>query len=323
MANESSADPQKRKYTIAFFLRYVPSDDREDEANNNPTTGTGSAMKKPHSAAAKQRDDRISEVRALGGWIRRTALGMIVAAGQGHPGGDLSSADILAALYADILRHDPNNPRRPERDRFVMSKGHCTGAFYAALAHAGFFPQEELKTYLQAGSRLNGHPNRQYLPGVETNTGPLGHGLPVAVGMAIAGRLDGLHSHVYVLTGDGELQEGSCWEAAMAAGHRRLTNLTVIVDRNRLQQGAPTEDTVSLEPLADRWIAFGFDVVEIDGHDPEQILQALEQRGERPVCVIANTVKGKGVSFMENQAGWHHGCPTPEQYAQAASELTQ
>lgn len=274
-------------------------------------------------AASKRREDRIAEVTALGGWIRRTALGMIVAAGQGHPGGDLSSADILAALYGDILRHDPSRPDWPERDRFVMSKGHCTGAFYAVLAHAGFFPEQELKSYLQTDSRLNGHPNRRYLPGVETNTGPLGHGLPVAVGMAVAGQLDNRDSHVYVLTGDGELQEGSCWEAAMAAGHRKLTNLTVIVDRNRLQQGAPTEMTVSLEPLGVRWSAFGFDVLEIEGHDPAAILDALEHRSDRPICVIANTIKGKGVSYMENQAGWHHGCPTPEQYAQALSELTQ
>lgn len=267
--------------------------------------------------------DRAMRVAALANWIRRTALTMIVGAGQGHPGGDLSSADLLAALYGDMLRHDPQRPDAPERDRFVMSKGHCTGAFYAVLARAGFFPEDELQTYLKPGSRLNGHPNRQYLPGVETNTGPLGHGLPVAVGIAVAGQLDGADHRVFVMTGDGELQEGSCWEAAMTAGHRRLTNLTVIVDRNRLQQGAPTEDTVSLEPLADRWKAFGFEVMEIDGHDPAQILAALDHRADRPVCIIANTIKGRGVSFMENQAGWHHGCPTPDQYAQAMSELSQ
>ncbi len=280
-------------------------------------------MAEPRSADIGSPDERAANVRDLARWIRRTALTMIVGAGQGHPGGDLSSADILAALYGDILRHDPKHPDAPARDRFVMSKGHCTGAFYAVLAHAGFFPEAELETYLKPGSRLNGHPNRRYLPGVETNTGPLGHGLPVAVGMAVAGQLDGADARVFVLTGDGELQEGSCWEAAMTAGHRRLSNMTVIVDRNRLQQGAPTEDTVSLEPLADRWIAFGFEVREIDGHDPGQILNALDHRGDRPVCVIANTVKGRGVSFMENQANWHHGCPTPEQYAQALSELAE
>lgn len=266
---------------------------------------------------------RVERVKLQANWIRRSALTMIVEAGQGHPGGDLSSADILSALYFDVMRHDPARPDDPGRDRFIMSKGHCTGAFYSVLARAGFFPESELSTYLKPGSMLNGHPNRQYLKGVETNTGPLGHGLPVAVGIAVAGKLDQADFRVFVLTGDGELQEGSCWEAAMAAGHRRLDNLTVIVDRNRLQQGAPTEDTVSLEPLADRWKAFGFAVVEIDGHDPRQILDALDQRPAGPLCVIANTIKGKGVSFMENQAGWHHGCPTPEQFEQAMTELSK
>jgi transketolase len=190
---------------------------------------------------------------------------------------------------------------------------------------AGFFPETELDTYLEPLSRLNGHPNRMYLPGVETNTGPLGHGLPVAVGMAIAAQLGPQSFDVYVLTGDGELQEGSCWEAAMTAGHRRLGNLTVIVDRNRLQQGAPTEETVSLEPLGDKWRAFGFDILSVDGHDPSALLEALESRSTdgRPRCIIADTIKGKGVSYMENQASWHHGCPTPDQYALALKELGQ
>lgn len=266
---------------------------------------------------------RVARVVERAGWIRRSALRMTYRAGQGHPGGDLSAADILAALYFDILRHDPARPNAPGRDRFVMSKGHCTGAFYSALAAAGFFPASELETYLEPMSRLNGHPNRQYLPGVETNTGPLGHGLPVAVGIAIAGQLDKADFRVFVLTGDGELQEGSNWEAAMTAGHRRLDNLTVIVDRNRLQQGARTEDTVTLEPLADRWRAFGFEVIEIDGHAPAELLAALGSRRTRPTCVIANTIKGHGVSFMSDQAGWHHGCPTPDQFAVAMKELAQ
>lgn len=266
-------------------------------------------------------EDRASMVRSAARDIRRSALSMIFKAGQGHPGGDLSSADILAALYFGILSHNPARPDDPERDRFIMSKGHCTGAFYSVLAHAGFFARSELETYLQPHSRLNGHPNRQYLPGVETNTGPLGHGLPVAVGIAIAGKLDRAGFRVFVLTGDGELQEGSCWEAAMTAGHRQLDNLTVIVDRNRLQQGATTEDTVSLEPLAARWRAFGFTVEEIDGHDVDQILLALERRRHGPTCIIANTIKGKGVSFMENKASWHHGCPTQAEFEQAMSEL--
>lgn len=268
---------------------------------------------------------RAGAVAERAAWIRRRSLQMIFKAGQGHPGGDLSAADILAALYFSVMRYKASQPLWPGRDRFVMSKGHCTGALYSALALAGFFPEEELETYLQPLSRLNGHPNRIYLPGVETNTGPLGHGLPVAVGMAIASKLGPETFDVYVLTGDGELQEGSVWEAAMTAGHRRLDNLTVIVDRNRLQQGALTEDTVGLEPLPDKWRAFGFDVLCIDGHDTGALIEALESRSDkgRPRCIIAETVKGKGVSYMENQANWHHGCPTADQYAQAMKELGQ
>ena len=269
-------------------------------------------------------DARAAHVRVRANWMRQRLLKMIVDAGQGHPGGDLSAADIIAALYFDSLRIDPANPNAPDRDRFVMSKGHCTGALYSALAGAGFFPEAELDTYLQPLSRLNGHPNRAYLPGVETNTGPLGHGFPVAVGIAVAGQIDRADYHVFVLTGDGELQEGSMWEAAMFATHRGLSNLTVIVDRNGLQQGAKTEDTNSLEPLADKWRAFGWDVVGIDGHDHAMILAALDaarQPRTRPCVIIADTHKGQGVSFMRDQAGWHHGVPNAEQYAQAISEL--
>lgn len=267
---------------------------------------------------------RIREVSARANWMRRRLITMIVEAGQGHPGGDLSATDIIAALYFDILRFDPAKPAAPGRDRFVMSKGHCTGALYTALAGAGFFPEEELQTYLKPESRLNGHPNRTYLPGVETNTGPLGHGLPVAVGIAVAAQIDKADYRVFVLTGDGELQEGSMWEAAMFAGHRGLGQLTVIVDRNRLQQGASTEDTNALEPLADKWRAFGWDVAEVDGHDPAALLTAFDaacQPRSRPLCIIANTQKGHGVSFMENQAGWHHGVPNADQYALAMAEL--
>lgn len=267
---------------------------------------------------------RASRIKSRANWMRRRLLAMIVEAGQGHPGGDLSATDIIAALYFDILRFDSAEPAAPGRDRFVMSKGHCTGALYTALAGAGFFPESDLDTYLKPESRLNGHPNRTYLPGVETNTGPLGHGLPVAVGIAVAGQIDRADYRVFVLTGDGELQEGSMWEAAMFAGHRGLGQLTVIVDRNRLQQGAATEDTNALEPLADKWRAFGWDVAEVDGHDPVALLTALDaacQPRSKPLCIIANTQKGHGVSFMENQAGWHHGVPNAEQYAQAIAEL--
>ena len=249
---------------------------------------------------------------------------MVFEARLGHPGGDFSSADILASVYFGVLRYDPKQPAEPGRDRFVMSKGHCTGAFYATLAAAGYFPADELSTYMEPESRLNGHPNRNYLPGVETNTGPLGHGLPVATGLAIAGQMTGADYRTFVLTGDGELQEGSNWEAALTAGHRKLENLTLIVDRNRLQQGAATEDTAGLDPLDAKFEAFGWQVESVDGHDPAALLAVLgaspQGRG-KPLCVIANTIKGKGVSFMENQVSWHHGVPNKDQYEQAMTEL--
>jgi transketolase len=281
-------------------------------------------LERTDAASTDLLETRAKHVRERANWMRRRLLGMIVDAGQGHPGGDLSASDIVSALYFDILRIDPASPAAPDRDRFVLSKGHCTGALYTALAGAGFFPEAELATYLKPLSRLNGHPNRTYLPGVETNTGPLGHGMPVSVGIAVAGQIDGAGYRVYALTGDGELQEGSMWEAAMFAGHRGLGNLTVIVDRNRLQQGAGTEDTNALEPLADKWRAFGWEVVGVDGHDHAALLTALDDAGlprDKPRVIIADTIKGKGVSFMENQAGWHHGVPNAEQYAQAIAEL--
>ena len=275
-------------------------------------------------ANAHTLEERAAHVRARANWMRRRLLKMIVDAGQGHPGGDLSASDIVACLYFDILRIDSANPDAPDRDRFILSKGHCTGALYTALAGAGFFPEAELDTYLKPESRLNGHPNRVYLPGVETNTGPLGHGFPVGVGVAVAGQIDNAGYRVFVLTGDGELQEGSMWEAAMFAGHRKLGNLTVIVDRNRLQQGARTEETNALEPLADKWRAFGWDVVEVDGHDVSALLEAFDdaaQPRDKPRVLIANTFKGNGVSYMRDQAGWHHGVPNADQLAQAIAEL--
>lgn len=258
--------------------------------------------------------------------IRRAALTMVHRAGTGHVGGDLSAADILATLYFAVLKLDPREPKSPQRDRFILSKGHCSGALYATLAEAGFFPLEELETYMQPLARLNGHPNCVRIPGVETNTGPLGHGLPVAVGTAIASKLDDAAWRTFVLTGDGELQEGSNWEAAMSAAHYELDNLTVIVDRNRLQQGEATERTVRLEPLADKWRAFGWAVAEVDGHDYDALLDTFENLPlwpGKPTCIIAHTHKGKGVSFMEDQVGWHHRVPTSEELALALRELSE
>ncbi|WP_350150772.1 transketolase [Devosia sp. RR2S18] len=270
------------------------------------------------------RNDIIAAIKDRALWIRRRSFQMVYDAQLGHPGGDFSASDILATLYFGVMRYDPKAPQDPARDRFVMSKGHCTGAFYSALAAAGYFPEEELKTYMEPLSKLNGHPNRNYLPGVETNTGPLGHGLPVAVGIAAAGQMDGASFRTFVLTGDGELQEGSNWEAALTAGHRKLENLTVVVDRNRLQQGARTEETATLDPLDDKWKAFGWRVEVVDGHDPGALLEVLSAspkgRG-KPLCVVANTFKGKGVSFMHDNVAWHHGVPNKEQYEQAMAEL--
>ncbi|MFG3595338.1 transketolase [Bradyrhizobium sp. RDI18] len=251
---------------------------------------------------------------------------MVYRAKQGHPGGDMSVADILATLYFGVLRLDPASPNDPKRDRFILSKGHCTGALYATLAEKGFFPVEQLDTYMQPLSRLNGHPNRNSTPGVETNTGPLGHGMPVAVGAAIAGQIDNADYRVFVVVGDGELQEGSNWEAALTAGHRKLANLTLVVDRNGLQQGARTEDTAALEPLADKWRAFGWEVVEVDGHDHDALLSIFTAPATgrtRPLCVLARTHKGQGVSFMRDQVSWHHGVPNQAQYELALQEIGQ
>lgn len=253
--------------------------------------------------------------------VRGSILDAIGAAKAGHVGGDFSVADILTTLFFGVLRIDPARPGWPERDRFILSKGHCAAALYAVLARLGFFPTEELLTFMKPLARLNGHPNRK-IPGVEANTGPLGHGLPIGVGSAIAARLSDTPWRTFVVLGDGELQEGSNWEAAMAAGHRGLSSLTAIVDRNHLQQGARTEDTNRLEPLADKWRAFGWDVEEIDGHDHSALLRTLSVApAARPRCIIARTIKGKGGSFMEDRVEWHHKVPSPEQITQIRAEL--
>ena len=278
----------------------------------------------PPSGPPSLSNDVVALIRQKARAIRLDSLKMIYAAQLGHPGGDMSVTDILATLFFGVMRYDAKAPNAPWRDRFVMSKGHCTGAFYSTLAEAGFFDRALLDTYMQPLSMLNGHPNRNYLPGVETNTGPLGHGMPVAVGMAIAGKMDAAPYRVFVVTGDGEQQEGSNWEAGMAAGHRHLANLTLIIDRNRLQQGARVEDTNTLEPLSDKWRAFGWEVVDVDGHDPAALLEVLGAPvGDRqkPLCVIAHTIKGRGISFMENEVKWHHGIPNAAQYEIALKEL--
>lgn len=267
-------------------------------------------------------NDPVARIKEKALWMRRRAFKMVYDAQLGHPGGDFSAIDVMATLYFGVLNFDPTQPNWAERDRFIMSKGHATGALYTVLCAAGYFPEDWLDTYMQPRSLLNGHPNRNYLPGVETNTGPLGHGLPVATGIAISGQITEATYRTFVITGDGEMQEGSNWEAAMTAGNRGLRNLTWIVDRNRLQQGAGTEETNGLDPLDKKFEAFGWDVVMVDGHDHAALLKVLGAApGDRPRAVIANTVKGKGVSFMENKASWHHGVPNAEQFALAMKEL--
>jgi transketolase len=272
-------------------------------------------------------DDETGEeiLRAWATRTRRSVLSMIDSARLGHIGGDFSVTDILTVAYLVTLRVDPAEPLAADRDRFILSKGHCAASLYSTLAYAGYFDPGELATFMKPLSPLNGHPNRNKVPGVETNTGPLGHGLPVGLGAALGARLRGDGSRVIVVTGDGELQEGSNWEALMTAAHHRLGHLTVVVDRNRLQQGARTEETSRLEPLRDKLAAFGWEVEEIDGHNYRQLVTALGPRpgAGRPRAVIANTVKGKGVSFIEDRVEWHHKVPTPDQVRLAMEELAQ
>jgi len=248
---------------------------------------------------------------------------MIYCSGEGHTGGSLSSVDILVVLYYRIMKINPLNPKWQDRDRFILSKGHSVEGYYAILADLGFFPKEELQNYRSYNSMLIGHPNNK-IPGVEMNTGALGHGLSLAVGMALAGKMDDKPYKVFTLMGDGELAEGSVWEAAMAASNYKLDSLIAIIDRNRLQISGNTEDVMKLESLKYKWEAFGWEIYETDGNDVSKLLDVLENlpiRKDKPHLVIANTVKGKGVSFMEGDRKWHHGVPNEKQYEQAVEEL--
>ena len=269
------------------------------------------------------RDQVVAFLAETARQIRLQDLALVHFGGAGHIGGDFSATDILTTLYGAVLDVAPDRVDDPERDRFVLSKGHVAGIYYTTLAAFGFIPVEQLATFLAPESKLNGHPNRLYVPGVEANTGPLGHGLPIAVGLAKSGVLTGSTRRTYVLVGDGELQEGSNWEAMMAASQHRLDRLTLIVDRNRLQQGATTADTCELDPLADKLAAFGLAVREIDGHDHGQLLDALsaEPVPGKPTGIIAHTHKGHPISYMSDKVAWHHGVPNDEQYALAVAEL--
>jgi transketolase len=255
--------------------------------------------------------------------IRAHALRMANSANSAHIGSSLSVADILSVLYTQILNIDPANPTWPDRDRFVLSKGHATSVLYAALAERGFFPLDWLADYSKPGSQLLAHVSH-HVPGVEVSTGSLGHGLPIACGMALAAMRDATPSRTFVVLSDGELDEGSCWEAILFAGHNRLSNLTAIVDYNKIQSFGTVKDVLDLDPLAAKWEAFHWHTVEVDGHDHAQLADTLRRvplTADRPTAIIAHTVKGKGVSFMEDRLEWHYKSPNPAQLEQALNEI--
>lgn len=256
--------------------------------------------------------------------IRKGIVTAVHSAKSGHPGGSLSAADILTYLYFEEMNIDPKDPKKADRDRFVLSKGHIAPGLYSTLANRGFFPVEDLPTLRHTGSYLQGHPDMKHIPGVDMSSGSLGQGISAAVGMALSAKLDNASYRVYTILGDGELQEGQVWEASMFAGAKKLDNLVVIVDNNGLQIDGKIEDVCSPYPIADKFKAFNFNVIEIDAHDFEQIGSAFNKAKETkgmPTAIIAKSTKGKGVSFMENQASWHGTAPNDEQYAQAMADL--
>jgi transketolase len=256
--------------------------------------------------------------------LRRHVVRMCSAGGSSHVGSCLSIADIVALLYGEVLRIDPADPSWPERDRFILSKGHAGACIYAALAERGFFPKAQLDRHYRNGSNLSGHVSHKDVPGVELSTGSLGHGLGIGAGMAMQLRRSGGDQRVYVLMSDGECDEGSVWEAALFAAHHKLSNLCAVIDHNKLQSLAPVADTIALEPFADKWRAFGWDVERIDGHDHPALRRAFAAAAEtpdRPTCILADTVKGRGVSFMENQVLWHYRSPQGEELDAALREL--
>ncbi len=258
--------------------------------------------------------------------IRKHVLDAVHSASSGHPGGSLSIAEIMSVLFFDEMNIDPKNPKMADRDRFVMSKGHCAPALYGTLAERGFFPKEDIKTFRQADSYLQGHPDMKGVPGVDMSTGSLGQGICVANGMALAGKLDNKDYRVYAVLGDGELEEGQVWEAAMFAAHYKLDNLTAFVDLNYLQIDGDIRQVMNPTPVDKKFEAFGWNVISIDAHNVEEIRNAIDTAKtvkDKPTVVIANSVKGKGVSFMENNAAWHGSAPNDEQYEQAMKELDE
>ena len=268
--------------------------------------------------------NKIERLENIAREIRISTLKTIYFSNSGHPGGSLSGADIITALYFDLMSIDPRNPEMENRDRFILSKGHASALLYACLAKRGYFKEEELSTFREIGGRLQGHPDSRKTPGVDMTTGSLGQGLSVGVGLALASKLSGRGYYVYVLLGDGELNEGQIWEAAMSANKYQLDRLIAIVDRNHLQLDGNTEDVMPLEPLQEKWKTFGWEVLTIDGHNIGEVITAvgnIKSSTGKPSVIIADTVKGKGVSFMENKPEWHGRAPDKGQMEQAMSEL--
>ena len=266
----------------------------------------------------------LDELKSISKEIRKDIVKMLTESASGHPGGSLSATDIMTVLFFKEMNLDPNNEKDPNRDRFVLSKGHAAPVLYSALARRGYFPVEELSTLRKFKSRLQGHPSIQYLPGIDMSTGSLGQGVSAAVGMALAGKIDEKDYRVYTLLGDGELEEGQVWEAAMCAAHYKLNNLTAFIDFNGLQIDGDITKVMNPCPIDKKFEAFGWNVLVIDGHNYEEIIDAVEKAKEckdKPTAVVCNTVKGKGVSFMENQAAWHGTAPSKEQCETALKEL--
>lgn len=267
---------------------------------------------------------KIAELKGIAAEIRKGALEAVFSASSGHPGGSLSIADVMAYLYFYEMKVDPANPKWEDRDRLVQSKGHTSPALYATLSLRGFFPREDLKTFRQATSYLQGHPDMKHIPGVDMSTGSLGQGVSAACGMALAAKLQGKDYRTYAIVGDGECEEGQVWESAMFAAHKKLDNLCFFVDFNGLQIDGPITEVVNPTPIDEKFRAFGWNVIEIDGHDFEQIdaaVQAAKTCTGKPTMILCHTVKGKGVSYMENNVKWHGSAPNAEQYAQAIAEI--
>lgn len=268
----------------------------------------------------------ILELKKIANEIRKDIITSVFSAKSGHPGGSLSSADILTYLYFEEMNIDPKNPQKQDRDRFVLSKGHVAPVYYSTLANRGFFPKEDLKTLRKIGSYLQGHPDKKHIPGVDMSTGSLGQGISAAVGMALSAKLSNDNYRTYTLLGDGEIQEGQVWEAAMFAGHKKLDNLVVIIDNNGLQIDGNIEEVCSPYPIDEKFKSFNFHVINIDAHNFDEIKMAFDEARsikDKPTAIIAKSIKGKGISFMENQACWHGSAPNEEQYELAMKELNE